>query len=89
MGKCLKRDIWVLAGCCMSPLTLAMKDDGFPFRLTPLALELHFFSMYAPGIVGTGYLIKHIGPYAASGCGPLRSTSVRHPDTVVMNVKYT
>ena len=46
MGKCLKRDIWVLAGCCMSPLTLAMKDDGFPFRLTSLALELHFFSMY-------------------------------------------
>ncbi len=30
----------------MSPLTLAMKDDGFPFRLTSLALELHFFSMY-------------------------------------------
>ena len=75
----------------MSPLTLAMKDDGFPFRLTSLALELHFFSMYyeprcparlnaiaastriarryAPGIVGTGYLIKHIGPYAASGLG--------------------
>ena len=25
--------------------------------------------MYAPGIVGTGYLIKHIGPYAASGLG--------------------
>jgi len=45
----------------MSPLTLAMDDRGYSFAMATTALELHFFSMYAPGFF-TGRLMERIGP---------------------------
>jgi hypothetical protein len=53
----------------MSPLTLAMEADDYSFRSTSTTLELHFVAMYAPGLLGTGALIRKIGPHGASALG--------------------
>ena len=50
----------------MSCLTLAMDAEGFSFQLTCLTLELHFTSMYAPGLLGSSTLIRTAGPYLAA-----------------------
>ena len=53
----------------MSCLTLAMDAEGYPFQLTCLTLELHFLSMYAPGLLGSSTFIRRAGPYLASVAG--------------------
>lgn len=53
----------------MSPLTLAMEADDYSFRSTSTTLELHFVAMYAPGLLGTGALIRFVGPHGASSLG--------------------
>ena len=45
----------------MSPLVIAMQEAGFAERLTTLALEAHFLSMFAPGFL-TGKVIAKAGP---------------------------
>ena len=49
----------------MSPLVIAMQEAGFAERLTTLALEAHFLSMFAPGFL-TGRFIAKAGPSLAS-----------------------
>lgn len=57
--------------CLMSPLTIAMNQDGFSFQMTSLTLETHFCAMYAPGMFGTGWIIRKLGPYRTSVLGLL------------------
>ena len=45
----------------MSPLTVAMRNAGLSAQLGDLALEVHFFCMFAPGFV-SGRLIGAAGP---------------------------
>ena len=52
----------------MSPLTVAMRAHGIADEMTTLALELHFFAMFAPGFV-TGRVIATVGPVATSLLG--------------------
>jgi len=47
----------------MSPLTLAMAKEDISFRATSLTLEMHFFSMFFPGLVGTGWLVGRAGSH--------------------------
>ena len=52
----------------MSPLTVAMKARGIADEMTTLALELHFFAMFAPGFL-TGKVIAKVGPIVTSLIG--------------------
>lgn len=61
--------------CLMSPLTIAMDQDGFSFQTTSLTLETHFCAMYAPGMFGTGWIIRKLGPYRTSLLGLLLFTT--------------
>ncbi|KAJ1445684.1 major facilitator superfamily domain-containing protein [Pelagophyceae sp. CCMP2097] len=53
----------------MSPLTIAMADERFSYDVTTTTLELHFLSMYAPGLLGAGALIRRAGPHRAAVVG--------------------
>ena len=53
----------------MSNCALAMKDD-YSFTMTTVVMELHFFSMFAPGFF-SGLLIGKYGPFNVAMIGAL------------------
>jgi predicted MFS family arabinose efflux permease len=54
----------------MSNVTLAMKDNHYSLKACSLVMELHFFSMFAPGFY-TGFLIKKHGTFVVALSGGL------------------
>jgi MFS family permease len=52
----------------MSNVTLEMKNHDYSLRLCSLVMELHFFSMFAPGFY-TGFLIKQHGTFLVALAG--------------------
>ena len=54
----------------MSPLALAMSDQGLSPSLRTRCYELHFFCMYAPGLL-TSQLVRCLGATTTSALGAL------------------
>ena len=52
----------------MSPLALVMEDDGFKASTRTLTYELHFASMYAPGLI-SGRLLSWLGTFKSAALG--------------------
>ena len=52
----------------MSPLALAMAEDGFPQSVRTLTYEVHFACMYAPGLA-CGPLIALLGNWLSAALG--------------------